>query len=99
MKKRLPSSEHFCSNLETLLNTTGMKVAELSKKSGLSYRAIKFYLNKEQSPTVDTADKIGKVFNLEGWEMIMPNIESDINIEPTIFKDNYFKKPIEEYLA
>lgn len=76
MKKRtrMSTSETLVSNIREVMRATGMKKADVAKKSGVSERMIGYILAKERSPTVDVAEALGKAFGLTGWQMIMPGL-------------------------
>lgn len=63
-----------------------MSQAELARQSDVSQKTISNILNPEveQSPSIETAEKLAKPFGLEGWHLIMPNLPDDLVSSPSI---------------
>lgn len=79
MPKKRPITAHtFTKNLKFLMSMHDISQSALAKKSGISQKAISNMARGEQTPTVETADKIAAAFGLEGWHMIMPNLPEDL---------------------
>ena len=69
---------YFVNNLKYLLLTTGITKKELAEKSKVSARYIDYILNYEKYPSIEIAENIAKGFGLEGWHMILPNLNYEL---------------------
>jgi transcriptional regulator with XRE-family HTH domain len=78
MNKRPTSAETLIENINALLLATGMSKKELATKSGVSLRMIHFILNRDRKPSIEIADDLAKAFRLNGWQLIMPNLQADL---------------------
>lgn len=91
MKNQMPA-DSLSINLRHLSQLTGMKAEQIAKKSGLSQRAIAYYLSGERSPKVKDAELIAEVFGLRGWHLIMPDLPNDLR------KSKALQRLIENYI-
>lgn len=80
-------------NLKFLMHLNGFNMAEVARRSGLTSRHVKFILDREREPGIETTEKLGNAFGLHGWHMMNPNLEQDAWRSETISKllDNYSK--------
>ena len=85
---RPATKESFVNNLRHLMRIKEMSQAELARQSGVSQKTISNILNPEveQSPSIETAEKLAKPFGLEGWHLIMPNLPEDLLTSPSLEK-------------
>ena len=72
------TAEVFVENLNHLMLITELTAEEVGKKSGLTKRAVQYYMNGERIPNVCRAEQLASAFGLEGWHMIMRNLPIDI---------------------
>ena len=77
---RPTTRESFVRNLRYLMSMADMSQAELSRRSKVSQKTISNILSSEknQVPSIETADMLAKPFGLEGWHLIMPNLPEDL---------------------
>lgn len=80
-------------NIKMLLQKTGWSVPELEKKSGVPKRTIYAYLKKERKPSVEITDEIAQGFGLNGWHLLLPNLEYDIA------KNSHLDGLIDKYIS
>lgn len=76
MKKNTAKS--LVENLNHLMDSTGLNARQISERSGISPRAVAYYISGERVPDIEMAEKLAKVFGLEGWHLIMPNLPDDL---------------------
>lgn len=77
--KKHPKTVHcFVRNLKYLLQITGMHKNDVAKKSGVSSRYIDYLLNFDKYPSIEVAENIGQAFGLDGWHMILPNLDYEL---------------------
>ncbi len=76
---KLTTQENLVKNLRYLMRREDLSQSALSRKSGVSQKAISNILNPEvkQSPSIETIEKLARAFNLKGWHMIMPRLAED----------------------
>lgn len=93
---------NFVQNLKFLMNQTGMKKTELAEKCGLSSRYIGYLLDFERYPTIEAAEQIAAAFKLNGWLIIMPNLEKHLinsnMLEDLINEFSLASKPTQDYI-
>lgn len=68
----------FVKNLKYLLEITGMHKNDVAKKSGVSSRYIDYLLNFDKYPSIEVAENIGQAFGLNGWHMILPDLDYEL---------------------
>lgn len=74
MEKKQTTQETLISNLVLLMQRHGYSVRDIAGKSGLSGRMVRYVLNGERLPTIETAEQLARCFNLSGWQLIMPSL-------------------------
>lgn len=74
MHKRPKTQETLAFNLFHLLESEGMELEALAKKSGVSSRMIRFILKQERVASIEITDRLAEAFGLTGWQLIMPNL-------------------------
>ena len=61
---------------------------QLAKKTGVAQKTINNIINLHQRPNIETIDKVAKGFGMEGWHLIMPatddELQDPVNIEKVI---------------
>lgn len=77
--KRESTSDTLIKNLNHLMVLYGYTADDVAKKSGITKRAILYYLNKERVPNIEKAELLASAFGLRGWHLIMPNLPKDIS--------------------
>jgi hypothetical protein len=85
---RPPTLSNLARNLTTLMRITGWNQSEVSRRSGgaVSQRHISDILKGTADCTTEMANDIAKVFGLQGWHLIMPNLPEDLVNSPSIQK-------------
>lgn len=79
MAKSVPKLDgNFARNLRMLKRAFRLPVKVIAARSGISERMIGYLLTGERKPTEETAEQIGKVFGLNGWQMLYPNLTEDL---------------------
>jgi transcriptional regulator with XRE-family HTH domain len=68
----------FVRNLKYLLEITDMHKNDIAKKAGVSARYIDYLLKYEKYPTIEIAENIGQAFGLNGWHMILPDLDYEL---------------------
>ena len=51
--------------------------SELSRRSGVSNRAIGMYRKQDVAPGLDAVQKIARAFGVQPWEMLHPDFDPD----------------------
>lgn len=89
------SSRMLISNLQALIKTTGISQADLAAKSRISPRYIGYILAHEKIPTVRMVDALARVFGLEGWQLLVPELPTDLAANGKLARlvQNYMKSP------
>ena len=49
--------------------------AQLGKLATIDQKSIWRIRNRDQSPTVDTLEKLASAFGLQAWQMLIPNLD------------------------
>lgn len=78
MSKRLKPAEVLAKNLQMLIDETGLKIAELSRRSGVSERMIRYILDQDRTASIDIVESLAAVFKLDGWHLVMPGLKLDL---------------------
>ena len=74
--KWTPVQKRLAKNLSLILFTTGIKVSEVAKKSGVSAEIIKRYMDgKINSPSIYHVKKIAKVLEISVGELLKESDE------------------------
>lgn len=81
---RPSTRDTIAENLRVLMEMANMTQAQLAKKSGLSQRQISNVLNKQTGCGIEAADAMARVFNLNGWQLLMPHLPKEILTSPTL---------------
>lgn len=79
MQKRPKTQETLAYNIYQLMESEGMEIETLAKKSGVSSRMIRFILKQQRVPSIEITDKLAEAFGLTGWQLIMPNLIGGID--------------------
>lgn len=77
-KKHPNTVIYFVKNLRYLLDVTGIHKNDVAKKSGVTPRYIDYLLNYEKYPSIEVAENIGASFGLNGWHMILPDLNYEL---------------------
>lgn len=84
--RELTTIQAVARNLKALMERHGMTQTTLAKKSGVSQRHISSILNGETECGTEKANKLARVFGLQGWQLQMPNIPDDLLDSDLILK-------------
>ena len=90
-------------NLRMLRKAKKWPERRLAAKSGVSQKTINNIANQESSPTIETLDKLAAAFDLRGWQLLLPNLSTDVlengSLENLV--EHYSKAPPEgkEYIS
>lgn len=68
----------FVNNLNYLLDITRIHKKDVAKKAGVSARYIDYLLAYRKYPSIEVAENIGRAFGLNGWHMILPNLDYEL---------------------
>ena len=78
MASPLNTKEILSSNLRALIDLHEWSERALAEKSKVAQKTINKILNQESSPTVETTEKLAKAFGLNGWQLMVPNLPTDL---------------------
>ena len=90
---KITTSKTLINNLSHLMILYDYDSAKVAKKSGLTKRAVQYYLNGERVPSIEKAEQLASAFGLEGWHLIMPNLPNDIS------QTKHLRCLVENYLS
>ncbi len=76
--------ENLSRNLKMLLEIKDWKPKDLAKASGISPRTVAYAVNGEKTATIETVAALAKPFGLNGWHLIMPNLDESVLTDPAI---------------
>lgn len=63
-------------NLESLMEDRAISSDNaLAKLAGVNQKTVWRILNKRQSPTVGTMEKLAKPFGLQAWQLLIPGLD------------------------
>lgn len=93
----------FVNNLKYLLEITDIHKMDLAKKAGVSSRYIDYLLKYEKYPTIGIAESIGNAFGLNGWHMILPNLDYELckngNVDKLLQEFTSSSKVTQDYVS
>lgn len=80
-------------NLRVLMKKNKMKAPELSERSGVSVRMIKYILSQERTPTIEVAELLANALKIKGWQLMMPDLDIDLAMSGRLdaLLDRYMK--------
>lgn len=76
----------LAANLRWLMNKAGWTEKEIEQRSGVSQKTINNVLHARYRTKVETVEQLAAAFNLDGWQMILPNLVHDIESGTSIAK-------------
>lgn len=79
-----PTRVTLAANLRLLMDARDMSQMALSKASKVPQRSISNMLSGKHSASLEAVNAVAKVFGLEGWHLIMPNLPLDLVSSPAI---------------
>lgn len=79
IRRRPNTRESLIKNLTALMRANGDKPNDVAARCGITSKAIRLILAGERCPSIETADEIASAYGLTGWQLIMPNLLSDVN--------------------
>lgn len=96
-KNKMPLvDELFRANLRRLMEAhrPPMSGTVLAKSAGVGQRSIGRILTSKQIPTIDMVAKIAHVFDLEAWQMLVPDLDPRVppQLEPNAVELELFRK-------
>lgn len=74
-KERPLPRQNLAKNLKALIQETGLSGPEVAKRAGVDRKTINNQLNGRYDPQPDMVDAVAKVFNLNGWQLLAPNLD------------------------
>lgn len=69
--------ERVSGNVRRLMDAMDWSEHDLSKRSGVSQKAINNLLNQTTGCTITTAEKLARPFGLTGWQLMLEEIPPD----------------------
>lgn len=86
MANRPDPRDSLARNLRFLMTQADLSEQNLADRSGVGQKTINNILNKVNSPTLSTVEKLAAAFGLTGWHLIMPNLPDELISSPTLAK-------------
>lgn len=85
------TKEIISSNLRALIDLHQWSERVLAEKSKVAQKTVNKILNQESSPSAETIEKLAKAFGLNGWQLMLPNMPTDLLESPSlqVLFDNY----------
>lgn len=77
-KKRPHTTETLARNVNFLMEKNGYSEREVAKRSGVSSKTVNNMRNARTTSTIESTDKVASVFGLDGWQLIIPSLPSDL---------------------
>lgn len=77
-RKRPRTTETLARNLNYLMDKYGYSEKEVERRCGVSSKTINNMRNAKHTATVENTEKVAGVFNLDGWQMIVPHLPQDL---------------------
>lgn len=84
-------SKTLIANLKHCMDKKNWNANQLSKKSGVSSRSIRYILDEERGASVELIDKLATAFKIETWELLSDNIREELTTYDT---NNFYKVPL-----
>lgn len=85
MGKLFPMAAHeyktrryLAQNLRFLMSASKVGPTELERQSKVSRKTINNILNERHPPELDNIEALAKVFGLNMWQIILPNLPKDL---------------------
>lgn len=78
--------ESLARNLSHLKELCGYTERDIAAKAGVAPKTVNNMLNGNHDSSLDKVNAVAKVFGLQGWHLIMPNLPLDLISSPTISK-------------
>lgn len=76
--RRHSTADTFARNLGLLIERNRLSQAELAKKSSVSQKSISNMIRGEQTPTLETLEKISAAFGVDGWQLVVPELPLEL---------------------
>jgi transcriptional regulator with XRE-family HTH domain len=76
--RRPKTTETLARNLNFLMDKYSYSEREVSKRSGVAPKTVNNMRNARTTSTIENVDKVASVFGLSGWQMIVPDLPSDL---------------------
>lgn len=78
MTNRPSTRENLARNLRYLLDSRDWTEKDLAIKSGVAQKTVNNALHQRTATSIDNADRMGRAFGLDGWQMIKPGLIREI---------------------
>lgn len=75
------SRRALAENLSRLMKRDLLTEMELSRRSGVSQKAINNTLHMRNSTQIETAEALARPFGLSGWQILVPAFDIDSALE------------------
>jgi transcriptional regulator with XRE-family HTH domain len=72
--KATPATDVFTTNLEIVMKARGWTLPQWAEKSGVSKRALQYYLEQGRAPALDTLQKLADAARIEVWVLLFPDL-------------------------
>lgn len=76
--------EIISGNLRALMDLHEWSERLLAAKSKVSQKTVNKVLNQESAATVETTEKLAKAFGLNGWQLMLPDLPTDLLDSPSL---------------
>ena len=91
MKK--PTNQVVIDNIKTLMQMRGDTTYSLAKRSGVPQGTVSRIILGKNKISIDNADKIASAYGLDGWHLLLRNLNTDLLGSPRV------ERLYERYLA
>jgi transcriptional regulator with XRE-family HTH domain len=81
---RKPTKEVVIENIKTLMKINSDTTYSLAERSGLAQSTVVNILSGRHKISVEAADQIAAAYKLEGWHLLMRNLNSDLIASPRL---------------
>lgn len=79
MTPRRPHTRDTLSvNLDYLIKMTETTAAQVARTADMDGKTVRAMITGANSASIDNVDKVARVFGLNGWQLIKPELRSDI---------------------
>lgn len=82
--KPMPTTDIIIKNLKHLMAIHKYTMADVARRSGVTPRGVKFILDGDRIPNVDTTEQLARAFGLRGWHLLNPDLDHDLINSPTV---------------
>lgn len=94
MRKEWPSAvKTLATNLDRLLTDAGMSDRAAEKECGVGHKTINNMRHGRHAPELDTIEKVAKIFGMQAWMLLVP----DIN--PALLRERRIHSLLDHYVG